>query len=178
VPERPQPAQVWLNEADVLGQLDHITGGSPRAPRSRPMPPRRAYLRPAAPTSARTCCWPRRAPAPARRWAISPPPRCGRAPAAARSGSAPTPRRCNASFAARPPRLGRKHRRGGAQGARELSVPAEPGGRAARRLWRPRGNPGATGRALGRLYAGWRHDRRRSARLAAHAVPPARHRQR
>jgi Rad3-related DNA helicase len=60
------------------------------------------------------------------------------------------------------------------QGARELSLPAQSGRCAARRLCRARGDPCPSGRALGRLYRRWRHGRRRSARLAAHPVPPQR----
>ena len=47
---------------------------------------------------------------------------------------------------------GRAARQGGsAQGRGKLSLPAQSGGRAARRLPGPRGDPGPTGRALGRL---------------------------
>jgi Rad3-related DNA helicase len=46
------------------------------------------------------------------------------------------------------------------------------------RLHRPRRDPRAARRALGGLQPGRRHDRRRSARLARHPVPPARGRRR
>src|SRR3546814_5207423 len=63
---------------------------------------------------------------------------------------------------------------GGAQGAGKLSLPAEPGGCAARRLCGAGGDIGATGGALGGLHQGWRHDRRRPARMAADPVPAQR----
>ena len=57
------------------------------------------------------------------------------------------------------------------QGARELSVPAQPRGRDAGRVRGARGGAGATGRAVGGLFEGRRHGRGRPARLAAEPVP-------
>ena len=72
-------------------------------------------------------------------------------------------------------------RRGGAaaqggrpQGPRELSLPAQPRGRAAGRLRRPRRDPRPARRALGGLFEGRRHGRRRPAGLASDPVPPRR----
>ena len=62
------------------------------------------------------------------------------------------------------------------QGPRELSLPAQPRGRAAGRLRRPRRDPRPARRALGRLFEGRRHGRRRPAGLADLAVPPRRRR--
>ena len=64
------------------------------------------------------------------------------------------------------------------QGAGELSLPAEPRGRAAGRLCRPRRDPRPARRALGGLYARRRHGRRRPAGLADLALPPRRGRRR
>ena len=60
----------------------------------------------------------------------------------------------------------------GPQGARELSVPAQSRGCAAGRVFGAGGDTGATGRALGGLFEGRRHGRRRPAGLAAEPVPP------
>ena len=64
------------------------------------------------------------------------------------------------------------------QGPRKLSLPAQPRGCAAGRLRRPRRDPRPAGRALGGLYQGRRHGRRRPAGLAADPVPPRRRRPR
>ena len=60
----------------------------------------------------------------------------------------------------------------GPQGPRELSVPAQSGGCDAGRVCGAGGDTGATGRALGGLFEGRRHGRRRLAGLAAEPVPP------
>ena len=64
------------------------------------------------------------------------------------------------------------------QGARELSLPAEPGRMPFRALRRPRRDPRPSGRPLGGLHQGRRHGRRRFAGLAAEPVPPRRRRPR
>ena len=67
-----------------------------------------------------------------------------------------SPRRCSASSTARargssPTPAERTAQDRDPQGPRELSLPAQPRGRAAGRLRRPRGDPRAAGRALGGL---------------------------
>ena len=86
---------------------------------------------------------------------------------------APAAARCRGAEAVRRPGGARAPDRR-PQGSRELSVPAQPRGRAAGRLRRPRRDPGAARRPLGGVYQGRRHGRRRPARLAAEPVPPRR----
>ena len=107
----------------------------------------------------------------------------GRARRTARSGSRPSPRRCSASSTARargssPTRPSASARIVDPQGPRELSLPAQPRGRAAGRLRRPRRDPRPARRALGGLQQGRRHGRRRPAGLADQPVPPRRRRPR
>ncbi len=79
------------------------------APVSAPMPPRqRTCSNRAAVKPRRMCCWRRRAPASARRWAISLRPRCGRRNRAAPSGSRHSPRRFRGNCGRKAARPGRK----------------------------------------------------------------------
>ena len=87
-------------------------------------------------------------------------------------GAAAAARRGRGAAVRRPGGAGAADRR--PQGPRELSVPAQPRGRAAGRVRRAGGDPRAAGRALGGLLQGRRHGRRRPARLAAEPVPPGR----
>ena len=64
----------------------------------------------------------------------------------------------------------------GAKGAGKLPLPAQSGRCAARRVCRAPGNPGPSRGPLGSLFAGRRHDRRRSSRLARYALPQTRDR--
>ena len=94
------------------------------------------------------CCWPRRAPGSARRWAISLRLRSGRKVRAERSGSQPIPRPCSASCAAKAaaPGLPRgpmvPRRSSYARGARitsacsTLRTRCKAGSTGARRSWR------------------------------------------
>ena len=158
-PERPQPAQVTLDEAAVLERLAALTGD-----RAEQRPGQRAYAAEAA-----HLFDPRRREgsphvllaqagtgigktlgylAPASLWAEQ-------------SGGtvwvSTFTKALQRQLAPRkPPRLARAPRRrlaagGGAQGARELPVPAQSGGRAARRVRRAGGGAGAAGGALGGL---------------------------
>ena len=140
--ERRPPAAA----ADPARPRRHV--GPARAAGRRAMPRRgraSATMPPPPPPSSRRgrsrtspiCCSPRPAPGSARRLAISPPPRSGPSRPTARSGSRPTPRRCSASSTARAPacsptRPSGKQEDRHPQGPRELSLPAEPRGRAAR----------------------------------------------
>ena len=181
-PERPQPAQVLIEEPEIEARLARLTGegaerregqrsyardaGGVFAPRARRGVPH-VLLAQAGTGIGKTLGYL----APASLWAE-------------KSGGTVwvatftknLQRQLRRESGARVARRARRRQPpgGGAQGARELPLPAQSGRCAAGRVRRARGDPGAAGRALGGLFAGRRHDRRRPARLARHAVPQAR----